>query len=755
MRCAIPPCDWSPFLWAEQSSSQGPGSGAGSSSTNLMFRLGLWARDGQSWRHCNQRGACMPARCGITLALLLLLPIAISCVALHPAPLPSVEPPTIDPDCPGRLPSDPSYVCRKGPGPTSSFTPLGTPGFTSTPSRTRSPSRTPAPAPTYNPRCPGNVPSDPPYVCRKGPRPTASSAGLLLHLTPGPWATSYACRPSVATAMLCTPRADTAAAQTATQEAEWARLEAKWATSKAATARADASHDLALDLTRTVIPYIQSTPVPFEPMATAIAVAPGFPWVGWLDADAPLEARGPWLVYYSPDEFGLVARNEDGTGKTVLWSGSMDYGSLNASPSGGRVAFRPNNEPRHEPGGWAPPDHALVSYSLDGPDQPHLLVLRIPSGKIEARLELLGEDARRAWADRSEDPEQDWAWISIKTTIASPVWSPNGRYLAFPAAIEGSNTDLYVYDTETRATRRLTTGESHVYRPSWSPDSEWILHQAVSDAGRGHDAHEGPFWVARPDGSEVRLVQATATAPQRVLGWTSGSTFLLSSSYFDRGLLDLREVNIENGGQRIIHPGYLPQLALSLDQRTMLLGYHPDYPPREELLPEPSGIYLRSFYNPDLTPLLSLTGEGLDRLQRISWDDAIQRFVVQFSDRVLAFDSKGHLHADRSVPEAWHTDSWGSWQYAPSPDGQWIAILGGSTGLLLCTPEFDCQVSINKGLSSRYAKWALWSPDSNYLFFSNGNWNAAMGVAHIPFRELSTDHFIDLYGPRDFAWVQP
>lgn len=47
-----------------------------------------------------------------------------------------------------------------------------------------------------------------------------------------------------------------------------------------------------------------------------------------------------------------------------------------------------------------------------------------------------------------------------------PVWSPDGRYLAFLGAIEGPSSDVYVYDTATDRVQRLTSAA--IMQQIWS-----------------------------------------------------------------------------------------------------------------------------------------------------------------------------------------------------------------------------------------------------------------------------------------------
>lgn len=58
--------------------------------------------------------------------------------------------------------------------------------------------------------------------------------------------------------------------------------------------------------------------------------------------------------------------------------------------------------------------------------------------------------------------------------IFHPAWSPDGRSIAYSAQV-GGFTDLYVYDLETRQTRRLTTDPFADLQPTWAPDGRRLL----------------------------------------------------------------------------------------------------------------------------------------------------------------------------------------------------------------------------------------------------------------------------------------
>ncbi len=57
--------------------------------------------------------------------------------------------------------------------------------------------------------------------------------------------------------------------------------------------------------------------------------------------------------------------------------------------------------------------------------------------------------------------------------IFNPTWSPDGKFVAF-AAVVGGFSDLFMYDLETDALRRLTEDPYADLQPAWSPDGRSI-----------------------------------------------------------------------------------------------------------------------------------------------------------------------------------------------------------------------------------------------------------------------------------------
>jgi Tol biopolymer transport system component len=100
-------------------------------------------------------------------------------------------------------------------------------------------------------------------------------------------------------------------------------------------------------------------------------------------------------------------------------------------------------------GAWHP-DGRLFVFAAVSRGEPVLTVIDTERGRTadEIRLEGLGE-------------------------IFNPVYSPDGRAIAFSANVTGY-TDLFVYDLDTESVRRLTEDRFAVYAPAWSPDGRTL-----------------------------------------------------------------------------------------------------------------------------------------------------------------------------------------------------------------------------------------------------------------------------------------
>jgi TolB protein len=67
----------------------------------------------------------------------------------------------------------------------------------------------------------------------------------------------------------------------------------------------------------------------------------------------------------------------------------------------------------------------------------------------------------------------------------SPVWSPDGKRIAFVSDRDGGNRQLYVMDTDDYQAEPLTTSDNvtDAALPEWSPDGKYIAFVQSTDQG--------------------------------------------------------------------------------------------------------------------------------------------------------------------------------------------------------------------------------------------------------------------------------
>lgn len=96
--------------------------------------------------------------------------------------------------------------------------------------------------------------------------------------------------------------------------------------------------------------------------------------------------------------------------------------------------------------------------------------------------------------------------ISVPATASQPTWSADGKRVAWQAGKFGAE-DLYVTDTATRRTTRITSLPGRALSPVWSPDGRLILftHVTRDSAGRV----DSRLRVIRDTGSVVTSTTGT------------------------------------------------------------------------------------------------------------------------------------------------------------------------------------------------------------------------------------------------------
>lgn len=107
--------------------------------------------------------------------------------------------------------------------------------------------------------------------------------------------------------------------------------------------------------------------------------------------------------------------------------------------------------------------------------------------------------APEIWGQRRRDGthEKLYPTSSSGGMVSTPVWSPDGRRLAFVQLDRRGNSDIMILDLETGRSRRLTDGNGINTEPSWNPNGTQMAFTS--------DREGGPqVYLMQDDGSNLR-----------------------------------------------------------------------------------------------------------------------------------------------------------------------------------------------------------------------------------------------------------
>ncbi len=454
--------------------------------------------------------------------------------------------------------------------------------------------------------------------------------------------------------------------------------------------------------TLTVVPTLAFTPT----VTATLTFAPPTSSPSSTPTEEPtdenrLSPEDPWLVYQHADE-QIFAINVDGSGRTLLPFVSNIYALREYAGSSAHPVFSWFDEL----------DDRLVIYAF-----PELAILE------EIDLLSCPEVVEGCVLD-------DMANIAV-----SPRWSPNGRYLAFSAAIEGPSTDLYVYDTRRESISRLTSGSNQIGYFWWSPDSRRIVHEEVSHF---HGWCVEALWAAAVDGSKTNwLYTPPDTTSQSIAGWLDDDRFVS----FDHGMegnRNIRLVSIEEGVLAILFPGYFTDVGYGFDPSSGTFAFDPYIgAPGTDL--EESGIYYVSVNS--TTP----TRVNIEASFVREWDEESQHFLTHTPcldqpEDVLGFDIHGVVSC---IPERNGTYS---------PDHNWYVDSGDVIRLHSAAGELVAELT-----GSRWDA-VIWRPDSNGFFIFSRNGARYVGIEDVLEGNLEEEPVVIDQGPfdlesLDITWV--
>jgi TolB protein len=232
-----------------------------------------------------------------------------------------------------------------------------------------------------------------------------------------------------------------------------------------------------------------------------------------INMDPTLSPDGKEMIYISviSGKEQLFRSGVDGTNPRQLTRDDADHEDPAWSPDGRRVAFvlikdggeqihlmnadgsgvealTPNNQRTIHPN-WAP-DGRSVAYCTD-------------------------DDLKPPKKNDSEIYSIDVATKKLTKLISGgvntyPVWSPNGKQLAFRRMVDVTNSEVFVANPDGSDARNLTNDPAFDGWPAWSPDGTKIAF--ASNRNRNYE-----IFTMNPDGTGVQKVansEGRGTAPK-------------------------------------------------------------------------------------------------------------------------------------------------------------------------------------------------------------------------------------------------
>lgn len=381
-------------------------------------------------------------------------------------------------------------------------------------------------------------------------------------------------------------------------------------------------------------------------------------------AESALSAAGPWWIGSTGGN--LVAFNQDGNARVPLttkrpWVPSADLHSSAGISSSGLVGIRVSTAWTNEP----PLDLALMVYSL--PRTTPSLDLPLFSTDLQATMESM-MDFQYEDGPQIAGPRWQYepVYQSVLTETSRIAWSKDGRFLAFPAALDGTTSDLYLFDSDSGEIRRLTRETENVDLLGWSPQDDMLIYATVSHPVISHGGVSG-FWISGvyavgKDGGGRRLLYRDG-AIENIAGWFSDQVFLVESwSGGPRPPFRIRSFDIANRQVDWSFEGEIYDIAVSPEKGSLAFTAQPGQNEGEK--PQPTALFLyESGSESERQAAFNEPAPAYPHL--LMWSPALELFLASSADGVFSFTPTGEIQFrypdEQDLPSV-------------SPDGRWLVF---------------------------------------------------------------------------------
>lgn len=427
--------------------------------------------------------------------------------------------------------------------------------------------------------------------------------------------------------------------------------------------------------------------------------------------NAPLD--GPWLIFPGPEGGGLLAYDVEAQTTLVIDLPQPIYFDdivEGRSPQGGALMIR--------------------AGSPENLDELALYQVKLPEAEVTKLSPLLSLRLQRQIVN--EESSRALETLQAVTREQGLAWSPNGRYLAFTAALDNASSDLYLFDTWLGQVRRLNGLYTHNGSPFWSPGGNWLVSQEFDRLSTDAGWRATNFTALRVPGyDDQNTLYLPPQESQRevLLGWVNAQNFLSYSQTAD-GPQTLREVTLDVPKSSIRYEGPFLQGAFDPASKFTALILKPTQAGRDGLI---AGIY--GFQPGASSPQLIRAGD----FTQLTWSPG-GMFIAAGPGSVFAFPPEG---GGFILPE--------EEMASLSPSGNWLIAWGDENkpGSRLYQPPVNDPLQT---LLEAPVAGTVWDPDSRGFFIlSEGT------LYHFVFPSLNPDEVAVGFSednPPIFLWLE-
>jgi hypothetical protein len=294
---------------------------------------------------------------------------------------------------------------------------------------------------------------------------------------------------------------------------------------------------------------------------------------------------------------------------------------------------------------------------------PQLWIVQLPDQKIIRRIELISEAAQAELPEQMSGANPPLFYYCATSDFYNAAfnfrWSPDGRYLAFSAAQDGAQTDIFLYDTASDAVEQQTGEPENAWIMGWSPGGEWLIYETVAGKGLYDREFTQVAAINLNTGAVAPLYRPSISAfPERIAGWINPGMFL-SHSGLDAPVY-LRLVDLAKPPAAMLYPGSFSVVYTYPEENAAFLVIG-------------EGMEVRANTPPGLYRLDVSTGEmalAVPGVFMTGWSDDLQRVVIYDYDGIAGSDRM--VNADGSLSPLPPAPTQAVY---PSPDGRWQIVV--------------------------------------------------------------------------------